>query len=142
MRTTTFPTNQKRAVAERRAVAKAATNLPSPLLHPFLFPVYYRQRSHGRGKSKHFCTGTNAGICASTTKPVWSPESRGGTRGLCARVLQLCCQFINQLKPQTNKQQQQRIEVGCLVLHCFVLQRGGIVLSNTCVSLKGPTLQL
>lgn len=77
---TLFPANQKRAVAERRAVAKAATS-PLPLLPPFLFPVYYRQRSHGRGKSNHFCTGTNARICTSITKPVWSPESSGKTRG-------------------------------------------------------------
>lgn len=47
---------------------------PPRLLPPFLFPVYYRQRSHGRGKSEHFCTGTNARICASITKPVRSPD--------------------------------------------------------------------
>lgn len=46
---------------------------PSPQLLPsFLFPVYYRQRSHGRGKSEHFCIGTNARICASITKPARS----------------------------------------------------------------------
>lgn len=47
---------------------------PPQLLPSFLFPVYYRQRSHGRGKSEHFCTGTNARICASITKPVRSPD--------------------------------------------------------------------
>lgn len=43
--TTTFPANQKRAVAERRAVAKAATNLPSPFSHRSSFPFII-----GRGR--------------------------------------------------------------------------------------------
>lgn len=120
---TLFPANQKRAVAERRAVAKAATS-PLPLLPPFLFPVYYRQRSHGRGKSNHFCTGTNARICTSITKPVWSPESSGQTRGSAFM------DFCPAAKVVLNR------EDLSWSFWSHLLWTNGIVFANTCASMK------
>lgn len=48
--------NLKRAVAERRAVAKAATNLPSPLsLHSsFPFIISRGRMAYGEEQSNHF----------------------------------------------------------------------------------------
>lgn len=96
---------------------------PSPSV-PLFFPVYYRQRSHGRGKSNHFCTGTNARICTSITKPVWSPESSGG-KSTFVKLLLLSCSkiFLNKRGSKLE------------VLLLFVREQGDSF-ANTCVSMK------